>query len=384
MTRFSRSWWATGPLLLVLILATAQEAPSQIPIGMAPGLGEPASIWYPIQVYLTERLGGITTHPISLNTGSSIPSQSVSFFQQLYAQTGERAYRAILMGHSNGGLVVREVARITPPTGIITVGTPHPGARIVPAAPAGRAFAQNASYALAELSSAALEYVYYGRNARWSDWLWYWAAQEAINAALYDWVPAKLAEAVDNLTDLPAVKDVTPGSDFMRSLNDAPGGIVDQNVPARIGVRVSTYYSYEGGPLRLLLSPDEANTTAALASAAGFWLKVNGEELYWDTINGNFSDPNVFYARAHLGWAAMWFGSFLTDYDLFWCSMIHNGGRCGPSDAFIPQEDQRYTWASDFDAPIAYSVWDHRRELQDIFVAQVLTQKVQFILGAWY
>ena len=382
MSRSHRSWHLA--LATVMAAGAMITAQAQIPVGMAPGLGEPASIWWPMQAYLFERVAGIHTYPISLNTGSSIPSQASSLFGQLNTQTGGQVWNSIVLGHSNGGLVAREMARTNWPKGIITIGTPHSGARIVPAAPAGRAFAQSASHALGDLVTAALEYVFYGQSAQWHDWLWYWAAREASNALLYDWVPQTLAEAVDNIVGQPSVQDVTPASAFMQSLNNDPSGIVDQNVPARVGVRVYTNNSYEGGPLRLLLSPDDANRTAALASAAGFWLKVNGDELYWDTINGNFPDPNVFYARAHLGWAAMWFGSFLTDYDLFWCSMIHNGDRCGPSDAFIPLGDQRYTWAADFDSPIAYSVWDHLRELQDSFVGQVVAEKVQLIKDSWY
>jgi pimeloyl-ACP methyl ester carboxylesterase len=237
----------------------------------------------------------------------------------------------VAVGHSNGGIVAREWSRTRSLSGIVTLGTPHAGAPLVPRFGEWASFMSMTSPYIAMVNHAfsapsSTSWVV-GNVHSMLGWAWGYAQSAVVDVAL--------AMAIDYR--LPVMADMQPGSAYLRSLNSSTNlGREASAVPRRAGIVSVAHNYYWAGPMRAA-APEAADTIAVAlySTIAGldFWAT-------WILANSSHGDPAAIQqAQALFGLSA-----HLASIDPVFCQMVSSVtvGECVPNDGVVPHTSQRY------------------------------------------
>ncbi len=159
------------------------------------GFCSDADVFFRFDERLAQSIAVQRSRAFSLASTDRIDAQAADLRGRL---TSKGPRRHLFIGHSQGGLVVRRVAQLSPElvTGVITVGTPHAGAHLATWGP-----------------EAAQEYL--ERTIR----------RECFSDPICRWVDDIVADFMSGLllfgrdAGAPALLDLAPGSSFLRKLN---------------------------------------------------------------------------------------------------------------------------------------------------------------------
>lgn len=341
----------TGPLACAAVLiAQPQRAATQTPrdVVFQHGLRSDSTTWFDEALALQSNLE-IAGYARSTTWTASFATQAA----QLAARVPDADADAILIGHSNGGLVGRTANMPAPyPArpwgGLITVATPHGGAQLATYVANG-VVGSWISGILSDISNACDAYGYGILDNVTGDWSW--VANTILAAvgwklhALAQQAQIANAAAAEFWTSNPVSGEMEPGSSFLTGVLNTSGNLSREAaaIPGRIGI-TSAVSTNTGLPFHALFADwqDKHNTKVIIAAAfnAAEW----AAQLYDDE-----SDPN----RSAINNSAYLWG--VAAYDLYgvddvWCSLIGAwDGQCGPSDAVMPVTAQTYPGATRID-----------------------------------
>lgn len=309
------------------VSAIAQDRP----VVFLHGLGAEAADWANTAGRLQQQLAIDARLP-------ELPWQQI-YEQQALALAGSAALSPgnglpLAVGHSNGGVVARELSRVRPLDGIATIGTPHRGAPVVPG------FGQWLTFQAA--APGLLNYVVQSFGA-WSDWSWTFASVQGALSWISDfsiWSVVYLAGALGVQTAVPVMGEMQPGSSYLNSLNSSSNLQREAAaVPSRVGVVSVAHNFYWAGPARAI-APAHADEIAAALYATAYAL------VYWSGYIAAEADPTDVVAFRQ--WASLsTVASFLFEVDPFYCSLVSGTpvGQCVPNDGVVPLTSQEYPGA---------------------------------------
>jgi pimeloyl-ACP methyl ester carboxylesterase len=256
---------------------------------------------------------------------------------QLHSLLPSLPSSTVLVGHSNGGIVSRQLSRSRSSAAIITTSTPHTGAPI----------ARNAS-------------LFVGYNLgifdRTSDISNAWGYLENP----WTWILWEIADVVDNAVQigydsvfylgatlgvdiaLPVWQEMRPGSSFLLDLNsDSNKAREASSIPTRVGIINQAKNFYAGGLFRAVV-PEYADSISIA-------LNVGADVLdYWATylyVRGPEDFDN--YQRAETLWnLAAW----MATHEAAWCQAVSDPtplvltsvGICWENDSMVPTFSQVY------------------------------------------
>jgi len=302
-----------------------------------------------------------------LAIGAANPTlpESDRFVDQAYDLNLFNWSNAVLIGHSNGGLVSREASRNASYAGIITVGTLHGGAPIANRLDDIQGFGQR----IAD-ETGYIQFVDFVVGPQTSAW-GFVALLAFFAASVVDYA---LENIFDSLSGKPVLDDMKPGSQFLNSLND-PSNLSREASMVRVGIVVSADDDYSGGPFRLVTGPGAASNLMQEMIQIGYEFEVDATDnlLSIDYTNWN--------AGLEIGAAYATFdiSSMLTTLPEQWCDWIgaYDGTTCGPSDALVPVASQVYPGA----VAVQISGPSHTEETQNTFVYQAIKSALVTRLG---
>jgi pimeloyl-ACP methyl ester carboxylesterase len=317
-------------LLLVVLVAAPATAQEQAVV-FVHGLASSGATW----TDTANRLG----QELSVQTRTPDLPWSQGYADQAAALNGDPQLAGlstppIAVAHSNGGLVSRELARRRPLAGIVTIGTPHNGAPLIP---------QFYNWMVFQSSTSMLVNSTLSSFSRPSSVAWLmgqlaepigWIAGFGVWSVIY--LAASIG--IDRFTDVSS--DMRPGSDALRSINSADNISREQAaVPARVGIVSVADDFYWAGPARAV-APDHADAIAvALYSTIGVlvswgaWIFATADPFDFDAQD---QASSLFALAGHLG-----------SMDAVYCTLVSSTvmNECIPNDGIVPYTTQIYPGA---------------------------------------
>jgi len=313
----------------------AHSALAQRDVVFQHGLRSDSTTWIPEAARLSS-VFAITPFRPTVNASAVFSTQAPSLASQVTMADAD----AILVGHSDGGLVGRAANMPSPWPGrawggIVTIGTPHGGAQLAASAVNGPL-----TDWIVDLGFEAVDAINYYINIFFDNTV---TAAIAANDDLVNLTGDVLADlaAMEIGVLYPVTGDITPGSAFL--------GILTTNLsreavalPVRIGI-TSTVSSNTGLLWKGLRGSNWSgahNTQVTIASAfleAGFTAAVYN----------NPDDPNQVDINAN-AWRFLDAGADIQGMDDDWCLLIGawNLNACGASDGIVPAAAQAYPGAA--------------------------------------
>jgi pimeloyl-ACP methyl ester carboxylesterase len=347
----SRQTLRVWSILTILALTASTGVSAQDrPVVFLHGLNSDSAGWQGVADRLRAR-ASITSYTPTVNWRAAYGSQVDELMSREYATLPGTA---MAIGHSNGGIVGREWAKRGGLAGVITIGTPHRGAPIVPNYGHWVAFNVNASW----LSSSILT-----AFSRWTEWTWALGyVNEAIGWALdfSVWSTVFLAMTIGLDHGIPVFSEMHPYSLFLHNLN-APGSIDHERAmaPVRIGIVSIAHNYYWAGPARIV-APDHADGIATALYGAAYGL------FYWGNYilaSAAISDLDAIEQAMTL----LALSNHLLALDPTYCALVSSMdvSTCVASDGIVPYTSQEYPQAPNLylgqhnDGPV------HTRERQE-------------------
>jgi hypothetical protein len=237
----------------------------------------------------------------------------------------------VAVGHSNGGLVAREWARQGGLHGVVTLGTPHRGAPILPHFAQWVAFNSHSNWLASTVLSAF---------SGWTEWTWTFGyVSQAIGWVLdfNVWSVAYLGLSLGLEGPLPVAGDMSPISSYLHGLNSSDN--INREIStlaARVGVVSVAHNYYFAGPARIV-APDHADLIADLLYGSAYGL------LFWGNYILVSADPLDFDAM-HQGNTLVAMAGHLFDIDPVYCSLVSSIdlAQCLPNDGLVPYTSQEF------------------------------------------
>lgn len=244
----------------------------------------------------------------------------------------------LLVGHSNGGLVARQLSTKRPVGGIVTLGSPHLGA------PLARNIRGVTSHYLStgdKISVLLFMVGATGNNRFTGIWnspgvAWIRSAISGLGAALW-WTIGSISNSIGPVVTAPVLSDMTPGSAALSALN-SPGNLARESVtvPGRVGLVFVARDWWIGAPFvagapHLQYSGDQAirHGIQALSVIAGY-----------------FGPPNFLPTDPFANSIRMQAQSIISDllvYNSRWCAATTDRADCSMStDGVVPTPSQFY------------------------------------------
>lgn len=245
----------------------------------------------------------------------------------------------VVVGHSNGGLVARQLSTRRPLGGLVSLGSPHEGLPL----------ARN-------LRFAGLHYAFMGQNLgtllymlgatngtnRFTG-LWFSPGMAPVRAivaslgVLLHQASATAEYGVVGAPDLPVLADMTPGSAALSGLNS--GGNLSREraaVPRRVGMVFAAQDWWVGGPFAAA-APEHKYTAQTVIDTA---LPVLGMiRAYFDYPNFPPFDPVITSIRDQ---AARVISDLLV-FNAVWCAATTDDPTCSTStDGVVPTTSQYF------------------------------------------
>ncbi|MEO7190144.1 MAG: hypothetical protein ABI051_03740 [Vicinamibacterales bacterium] len=321
-------WGGTRVVVCVLILAMARGLAAQDrPVVFLHGLGSNSNGWVDTAERLRQQTA-IEPRLPDFNWRKSFQDQAgdVRNRPELAALTAP-----VLVGHSNGGLVAREWSRGRHVDGVVTIGTPHRGAPLMPN------FFQWTSFnaAAPSLLNTTLR-----AFSDWTDFSWtFWYIQNALNwvADFSIWAVFSLGTTLGFDAALPVAGQMHPYSSYVSDVNSSTNlGREASDIPSRVGVVSVAHNFYWAGPARAAV-PDLADGIAVALYGAAFGLE------YWAGYIMIEADPSDF-AATEQAFSLFTVASYILAIDPFYCRVVSTYGLndCVENDGVVPYTSQEY------------------------------------------
>jgi hypothetical protein len=320
-----------GFVALSLAWPSASAAQDR-PVVFLHGLQATASDWATTAGRLQQRVA-IDARIPSLPWRSPYESQAQSVNQS--AELRNLSSDPFMVGHSNGGIVARELSRVRRLAGITTIGTPHRGAPIVPG------FQQ---WLLFEASAPAILNNVLAAFGPPSDWSWTFAYVQGALGWMSDfsiWSVVYLGASLGVDASLPVMPEMQPGSAYLASLNSSANLLREgTQVESRVGIVSVAHNFYWAGPARAIL-PDSADQIATTLYGAAYGL------LYWSSYIATEADPTDMLALRQSSSLSTLAG-YMLQIDPVYCSLVSGTpvGTCVPNDGILPYTTQEYPGAA--------------------------------------
>lgn len=244
----------------------------------------------------------------------------------------------VAVGHSNGGLVARQLSTKRRLGGLVTLGSPHGGAPLVHNARIAGGFYLSTSQKLGVL----LHMVGAVGNNQYTG-IWFspgLAPLRAAVAAVGYWLEHAAGIALYALPafpDLPVMADMAPGSAALGALNSAANLSRERAaVPKRVGLIFAAHEWWKGGPLVAVAPERQDQAQNAVVTAIAFLGYIRA---YFDYPNVAPWDPYALSIRNQTS-------SVISDLLLFnsaWCWATSNDASCATStDGVVPTPSQYF------------------------------------------
>lgn len=347
--------WIIAACLVTVCAWPSAAAAQATPTAFVHGFGAEASDWAATADRLKKRVAIAPQLP-KMPWREKFENQG----KQLQSQLGSLPTNTIAVGHSNGGVVSREWARLRQLGGIVTIGTPHKGAPIIANLAGWAAFTGSTRGMVNQVFSAFT----YG-----TDWTWVFAIVESALLVASDyslWSLTNLISVLGVTTATPVMPQMAPGSSYLTSLNSSSNLSKEASrAPKRVGIVSVASNFYTAGPARAI-APDQADAIATTMYA------VAGTLLYWGNyilINASPSDFDATDQALALIAAA----DQILAIDPMYCRMVSriDLAACEQNDGLVPVSSQAYPGAPN----IYIQGPAHRREKQqsdDAFYAALV------------
>jgi len=339
MLKSSRTFRHRCAILFALLYAVQANAQGRWPLVLQHGFNSDAGTWSSASSYFQQQL---YVQPFSWTTGWGSHLNTQADALRSHMTSGQLPDSALIVGHSNGGLVARDASYYQPFRAIVTVGTLHTGAPLAQSVRDGSV----TNYGWFMYNLAATAYNDYDFPDCCEDW-WdneLYAARAAASdeAGLGLFIVSAAVYFTNSGSD--ALEDMSPNSAFLAELNGSTRMSHEaQTVPYRVGIRSSLQSWHH--VIWDAIDPDNAANDTYLT-----WI-LEDEFLYaWDYYSEYYhaADPNEYWKRYYSGdWLAAL--AMLSGLNYSWCNFIgaSNGGSCGASDAIVPFDRQTYPGATD-------------------------------------
>jgi len=337
----SRTLWVprllcVAAMALLLLASRTELARGQdTPVLFQHGINSDANTWQPVSDGLASVFA---LNPVRITTGSRRDYLEQSQILRDYTTTLPSS--AIGVGHSNGGIVLRDANRFGRNLrGIVTIGTLHSGAGIARSLANGT-FGEWARYFFSVTSLPIIVYQQFYDNS------WQW--QAGATAARYWNDFGVFFGGFGDLYGLaysPLLDEMTPGSVYLNALNSGANLARESSaLSGRIGI-VSSLSSTNGVIFRSLWDQSTTNSLVQVRDYdADALLGAHFYYLFYD----NYDDP-YFYEKTYYAdlWYDAWFA--VSHMDIHWCYNIeaYAGALpayifCTQSDAIVPAGNQSY------------------------------------------
>jgi pimeloyl-ACP methyl ester carboxylesterase len=323
-----------GLMLVLVVLALARPAAAQDRLTVfLHGFNSNASTWADTASRLEARLQMTKALP-ELPWHLPFDAQA-NHLNSLAGGIGAPA-NMLMVGHSNGGLVARQLSTKRGMGGIVTLGSPHRGA------PLARNIQGVTNHYLftGEKLSLLLYMVGATSNNRFTGiWnspgvAWIRSAISGLGAALW-WTIGSISNSIGPVVTAPVLGDMTPGSAALNSLN-AAGNLARESVtvPGRVGLVFVARDWWIGAPFvagapHLQYSGDQAIRYGIQALSA---------------IAGYFGPPNFLPTDPYANSIRMQAQSIISDllvYNSRWCAATTDRADCSIStDGVVPTDSQ--------------------------------------------
>jgi pimeloyl-ACP methyl ester carboxylesterase len=340
------------------VLSSAVASAQERPVVFVHGLRSDGSTWRSTADRLQAMLDLRAGTP-DLSAGALYEVQG----DQLAVQTASLGHDVVAIGHSNGGLVARQWSLNRPVSALVTIGTPHRGAPIVPNLP---------SYSrlnFTVLGSISDVYRLFGSACcNWQSLLtayslWWNLAYDLTSSSLLE-IGASLGVTVAQ----PVIPEMVPGSTYLQGINSTANLVRETvAVPTRVGIVSTARNFYWGGVLRAAF-PDHGDEVAYWRDVARVGMDYAASYLL---AHADYGDWIAFEIADGLLTASYFLGAM----DEWWCQAVSvtGFGQCWMNDTLVPEWSQVY--------PGGISVWTgfdgpaHRQQtrMSDAFLHTVLT-----------
>jgi pimeloyl-ACP methyl ester carboxylesterase len=257
--------------------------------------------------------------------------------KKVETQLSALAPTSVAVGHSNGGIVAREWARLRQLGGIVTIGTPHRGAPILANLPRWAAFSGTTRGLINEVFSA------FAGSTDWTTVLLIVESALAVASDYSLWSLTNLISVLGVATVTPVMPQMTPGSSYLTSLNGGSNLTKEASrAPKRVGIVSVASNFYLAGPARAIApaQADEIATTMyTVASTLLFW----GNYIL---INASPSDIDAIDQAM----ALIAVSDQIIAIDPTYCYMVSRVdlAACGENDGLVPVSSQAYPGAPNF------------------------------------
>lgn len=342
--RLGLSWHIST--LCAIVVSTqpvkAQSSWSRQPIVLQHGFLSDAATWDQTASYL-EHIPDLYVSVHRWTTGSRRQLSEQASILVSRMNEAQLPDTAVLIGHSNGGLISRWASFDRPVKSIITVGTLHGGASLAYAVLNGMVF--NYGNSLRGTAAAALDLYDFPPCCEQgqSDWMLGDARAAAYTQDYLGW-GLMFGDVISELAASQALVQMYPGSEFIQQINTSPRFDREQSIPFRLGVASRLPNPRFGWVVWYGIAPDNEHYLSQLTEWA-IAVEFDAFEYYRDYAN--WADPYAYDKRSN-AWAWFWAANTLNALDYNWCGMIgalNEYGECLVSDGIVPVSAQQYPGA---------------------------------------
>lgn len=353
-----------GSLMTCMVVGAAvtlgppAAAAQDRPVVFVHGINANGSSWSGAAARLGARLAIAADTP-------SLPSRALYETQasELQRAVAHRDNSLVAVGHSNGGVVSRELSHRRHVSGIVTLGTPHQGAPIV-----------SNLYAVSWFNGrmlGAVNDVY--RLFAYGCCSWQW-----ILSLYSDTLQAVVAASTTSLTQIgaaialnatiPVSFEMQPGSSYLAGLN-GPANLAREaaTIPGRVGIVSTAHNFYHGGILRAAF-PDYGDQLYLLREAARVGMEAYASYIY---AHADYQEWWAFEIADGMIEAARWLGGM----DGYWCLAVSGleWNACWANDTIVPMWSQRYPSAAFIDTGWNGPAHTQQTRMSDALLEQALT-----------
>lgn len=336
------------------LAATAQDRP----VVFVHGILSDGGTWAGAAARLQARLA-ITADTPSLSSRALYETQA----SELQQAVAHRDRSLVAVGHSNGGIVSRELSRRRPLSGVVTLGTPNQGAPIV-----------SNLYAVSWFNgqmSNAMNNVYRAFAYGCCDWHWILSTYSDVLNVVASASTASLrhiATGVALNAAIPVSLEMQQGSGFLADLN-SPANLAREaySIPGRVGIVSTARNFYYGGILRAAF-PDDGDTLYLIREAARVGMETYAAYIY---AHAPFEDWWAFEIADGMIDVARWLG----EMDVYWCYAVSAAGwtGCYVNDTIVPGWSQQYPGAGYVDTGWSGPAHGQQTRTSDALLEQALT-----------
>jgi pimeloyl-ACP methyl ester carboxylesterase len=322
-------------VLLGVLLPVTTLAGQRQPIVLQHGFQADGQSWD----NTPSRLNVFHATPYLPTTGWSYRLGAQAVFLNNFFNNNNLPDTTIIVGHSNGGLISRNLGSMRRLNGLITIGTPHDGAEFANAIRDGTVEGWST---YVHNSAAYVEDIYDDLPATDADQFQYesanWAAFVQMTIATAMKAEAIRMRILDG-SPVFVLQDMAPNSPFLDSLNFGASKIVqDMNIRRRLAI-TSRILHHSYMIWQVVFSGEHMQWTQL--TDAAIIAQHEAYEFYQDYYDIN--DPLADEKRANAyEWELSQFA--LAGLDIAWCGFMGGGGgppnTCAPSDGIVLRVSQ--------------------------------------------